>query len=117
MLPIKTTQAQTQVASSRKNLEAIENYLVADEEERAGIELSPKQEELLAEFGVSPPAIREAFRSTRPAEKPHAHAKHWQDLLGQTGGAVRRRAGALCSRAGCALRSGNAGSPGFRSAP
>ncbi len=34
--------------------------------------------------------IREAFRSTRPAEKPHAHAKHWQDLLGQTGGAVRR---------------------------
>jgi len=34
--------------------------------------------------------VREAFRNTRPAEKPHAHAKYWQDLLGQTGGAVRR---------------------------
>ena len=29
-------------------------------------------------------------RSTRPAEKPHAHAKYWQDLLGQAGGPVRR---------------------------
>lgn len=34
--------------------------------------------------------VRHAFKSTRPAEKPHAHAKYWQDLLGQTGGAVRR---------------------------
>lgn len=34
--------------------------------------------------------VREAFRSTRPHEKPHAHAKYWQNLLGQTGGAVRR---------------------------
>ncbi len=34
--------------------------------------------------------VREAFRKTRPAEKPHAHAKYWQDLLGQTGGSVRR---------------------------
>lgn len=34
--------------------------------------------------------VREAFRCTRPVEKPHAHAKYWQDLLGQAGGAVRR---------------------------
>ena len=34
--------------------------------------------------------VREALRRTRPAEKPHAHAKYWQDLLGQAGGPVRR---------------------------
>ncbi|EKF18178.1 dihydrodipicolinate synthase family protein [Nitratireductor pacificus] len=33
--------------------------------------------------------VRNALRSTRPTEKPHAHQKYWQDLLGQTGGAVR----------------------------
>jgi len=33
--------------------------------------------------------VREAFRSTRPAEKPHAHQKYWQELLGQVGGQVR----------------------------
>lgn len=33
--------------------------------------------------------VRNALRATRPAEKPHAHQKYWQDLLGQTGGAVR----------------------------
>jgi len=33
--------------------------------------------------------VREAFRRSRPAEKFHAHSKYWQDLLGQTGGAVR----------------------------
>lgn len=33
--------------------------------------------------------VREALRHTRPSEKPHAHQKYWQDLLGQTGGAVR----------------------------
>lgn len=34
--------------------------------------------------------VREAFRRSRPLEKPHAHAKYWQELLGQTGGPVRR---------------------------
>jgi 4-hydroxy-tetrahydrodipicolinate synthase len=34
--------------------------------------------------------VREAIHKTRPAEKPHAHAKYWQDLLGQSGGPVRR---------------------------
>ena len=34
--------------------------------------------------------VRDAFRGTRPPEKPHAHAKYWQDLLGQSGGLVRR---------------------------
>jgi len=33
--------------------------------------------------------VRAALKNTRPAEKPHAHQKYWQDLLGQTGGYVR----------------------------
>ena len=34
--------------------------------------------------------VREAFKKSRPAEKPHAHAKYWQELLGQAAGPVRR---------------------------
>jgi 4-hydroxy-tetrahydrodipicolinate synthase len=33
--------------------------------------------------------VRHAFRQTRPGEKPPAHSKYWQELLGQTGGRVR----------------------------
>lgn len=33
--------------------------------------------------------VRQALRETRPAEKPHAHQKYWQELLGQVGGPVR----------------------------
>jgi len=33
--------------------------------------------------------VRRALRDTRPAEKPHAHQKYWQTLLGQNGGQVR----------------------------
>ena len=33
--------------------------------------------------------VRRALRDTRPAEKPHAHQKYWQTLLGQHGGHVR----------------------------
>jgi 4-hydroxy-tetrahydrodipicolinate synthase len=33
--------------------------------------------------------VRQAFRATRPAEKPQAHSKYWQELLGQVGGTVR----------------------------
>ena len=33
--------------------------------------------------------VRRALQGTRPAEKPHAHQKYWQTLLGQTGGRVR----------------------------
>lgn len=33
--------------------------------------------------------VRAALKSTRPAEKPHAHQKYWQELLGQIGGRVR----------------------------
>ncbi len=33
--------------------------------------------------------VRRALRDTRPAEKPHAHQKYWQSLLGKTGGHVR----------------------------
>ena len=34
--------------------------------------------------------VRKALSSTRPPEKPHAHPKYWQELLGQGGGPVRR---------------------------
>lgn len=34
--------------------------------------------------------VRRAIRSTTPKEKPQAHSKYWQDLLGQCGGTVRR---------------------------
>ena len=34
--------------------------------------------------------VRKALSSTRPPEKPHAHPKYWQELLGQAGGPVRR---------------------------
>ena len=33
--------------------------------------------------------VRSALKATRPPEKPHAHQKYWQDLLGQRGGRVR----------------------------
>ncbi len=33
--------------------------------------------------------VRQALRDTQPLEKPHAHQKYWQSLLGQTGGHVR----------------------------
>jgi 4-hydroxy-tetrahydrodipicolinate synthase len=33
--------------------------------------------------------VRQAFRRSRPKEKPPAHSKYWQELLGQVGGAVR----------------------------
>jgi len=34
--------------------------------------------------------VRTALKSTRPADKPQAQQKYWQDLLGQVGGPVRR---------------------------
>lgn len=34
--------------------------------------------------------VRQALRRTRPPEKPQAHQKYWQELLGQVGGPVRR---------------------------
>lgn len=34
--------------------------------------------------------VRAALRATRPGGKPQAAQKYWQELLGQTGGAVRR---------------------------
>lgn len=34
--------------------------------------------------------VRNALKTTRPAEKPHSHQKYWQELLGQCGGHVRR---------------------------
>ena len=33
--------------------------------------------------------VREAFRRSRPSEKPPSHSKYWQELLGQVGGRVR----------------------------
>jgi len=34
--------------------------------------------------------VRQALKSSRPADKAHAHQKYWQELLGQVGGPVRR---------------------------
>jgi 4-hydroxy-tetrahydrodipicolinate synthase len=34
--------------------------------------------------------VRRALKETRPAGKPQAHQKYWQELLGQVGGPVRR---------------------------
>ena len=34
--------------------------------------------------------VRQALKKTRPAEKPQAQQKYWQELLGQAGGPVRR---------------------------
>lgn len=33
--------------------------------------------------------VREAFKRTRPSEKPQSHSKFWQELFGQVGGSVR----------------------------
>src|SRR5262249_51755172 len=33
--------------------------------------------------------VLEAFRRSRPPEKPPSHSKYWQELLGQVGGRVR----------------------------
>jgi 4-hydroxy-tetrahydrodipicolinate synthase len=33
--------------------------------------------------------VREAFKRSRPVEKPPSHSKFWQELLGQVGGRVR----------------------------
>jgi 4-hydroxy-tetrahydrodipicolinate synthase len=60
--------------------------------------------------------VREAFKKTRPAEKPHAHAKYWQSLLGQAAGPVRRpllelseaeKASVRAALAGCGLKLAN----------
>ncbi len=34
--------------------------------------------------------VRDAIKRSRPKEKPPAHVKYWQELLGQAGGPVRR---------------------------
>ena len=34
--------------------------------------------------------VRDAFKNSKPKGKPQAHAKYWQELLGQRGGPVRR---------------------------
>lgn len=41
------------------------------------------------EVSASLEPVREALWGTRPNEKPHAHQKYWQELLGQVGGRVR----------------------------
>lgn len=33
--------------------------------------------------------VRDAIRRTKPGDKPQAHGKYWQELLGQVGGPVR----------------------------
>ena len=59
--------------------------------------------------------VREALRRTRPPEKPQAHSKYWQKLLGQAGGAVRppllalteaEKAATRAAFAACGLKAG-----------
>ena len=35
-------------------------------------------------------SVRNAFKGSRPSDKPHAQQKYWAELLGQVGGIVRR---------------------------
>ena len=49
--------------------------------------------------------VRRAFRQSRPADKPQAHSKYWQELLGQAGGAVRPPLLALTDAEKAATRS------------
>ena len=35
-------------------------------------------------------SVRQALKGTRPADKPQAQQKYWQELIGQVGGDVRR---------------------------
>ena len=58
---------------------------------RAYTDLAFKGEHAAArKISASLEPVRHALKSTRPLEKPHAHQKYWQSLLGQTGGHVRR---------------------------
>ena len=41
------------------------------------------------EISASLDRVRDAWKGSRPPEKPHSHQKYWQHLLGQTGGHVR----------------------------
>jgi 4-hydroxy-tetrahydrodipicolinate synthase len=50
--------------------------------------------------------VRAALKSTRPGGKPQAAQKYWQDLLGQTGGAVRRPMLPLTEPERAAIRTG-----------
>ncbi|MEW5422770.1 dihydrodipicolinate synthase family protein [Amorphus sp. 3PC139-8] len=61
--------------------------------------------------------VRHALKASRPAEKPHAQQKYWQDLLGQVGGAVRppclpltedEKATIRAAFEGCGLKTGPA---------
>jgi len=50
--------------------------------------LAGKAEEAKA-ISASLDPVREALAKSCPPEKPHAHQKYWQELLGQVGGTVR----------------------------
>jgi 4-hydroxy-tetrahydrodipicolinate synthase len=56
--------------------------------EYTDLALSGKAEEA-RRISASLDPVRSALKNTRPAEKPHAHQKYWQELLGQAGGRVR----------------------------
>jgi 4-hydroxy-tetrahydrodipicolinate synthase len=61
--------------------------------------------ELAREIRESLAPVREALKRTRPPEKPHAHAKYWQQLLGQAAGPVRRPLLPLTAAEKSAIRS------------
>lgn len=53
--------------------------------------------------------VRQAMARTRPGDKPQAHQKYWQELLGQVGGSVRRPMLALTDAEKAATREAFAG--------
>ncbi len=54
--------------------------------------------------------VRHAFKTSRPHGKPQAHAKYWQELLGQAGGPVRRPLLQLTEAEKASIRQAFAGS-------
>jgi 4-hydroxy-tetrahydrodipicolinate synthase len=48
--------------------------------------------------------VRQALKRTRPGDKPQAHQKYWQELLGQAGGPVRAPMLALSAQEKAATR-------------
>ena len=70
-------------------------YLVADQASTgacANTPISPSPAASMRRARSATASTRCATRSSRrtPKEKPQAHSKYWQDLLGQGGGTVRR---------------------------
>ena len=50
--------------------------------------------------------VREALKGTRPADKPQAQQKYWQELIGQVGGASADPCSTLRSKEKATVKQG-----------